>query len=280
MGDVPKCVCSAWIISGCWMDFIEFLLQFFYSLITSIIFLSLVFVYAKSIKRVDIIDSFWGVTVLLSVVSAFIISGNNRITSWAAVVLVAFWAFRLSKHVFSRFRRSKNTDARYDELIKKLPDHHMYLQIYLRFFVVQAFLATVVSLPGLALIYSPEYSVFWVYIGAAIWLAGFVIEIISDKQLAQFAKNTENHNQLIKSGLWRYSRHPNYFGEIVIWWGLCIMTIGSWYLVPAMIGAATITFIITKISGIPPSERQASKREGWLEYKHNTSVLIPWFRRV
>ena len=109
----------------------------------------------------------------------------------------------------------------------------------------------------------------------AFWLAGFGFEFIGDFQLARFKRNPRNHGRIITTGLWKYTRHPNYFGEVALWWGLWLIACsvpGGWVTV---IGPVTITVLILFVSGIPLLEKRYEENEEFREYRRRTSVFFP-----
>ena len=112
-------------------------------------------------------------------------------------------------------------------------------------------------------------------IGVAVWLVGFYFEAVGDAQLARFIKNTANKGKLMQSGLWAYTRHPNYFGEVTQWWGLGIIALavpGGWL---GLIGPLTITYLILKVSGIPMLEKKMALHPDFASYKQRVSVFVP-----
>jgi len=118
-----------------------------------------------------------------------------------------------------------------------------------------------------------------VYFGFLLWLFGYIFESVGDAQLSRFIRNPSNKGKLMQTGLWRYTRHPNYFGEVVQWWAIGIMALsvsGGWM---GMIGPLVITFLILKVSGIPMLEAKMLLKPEFREYKRKTSVFIPWFPR-
>jgi steroid 5-alpha reductase family enzyme len=112
-------------------------------------------------------------------------------------------------------------------------------------------------------------------IGFAVWLVGFYFESIGDKQLNQFIKNPNNKGKLMNSGLWRYSRHPNYFGEVTQWWGIWLISINAINGIFGIIGPITITILILFVSGVPLLENKYKGRKDFEEYKMKTSAFIP-----
>ena len=114
-------------------------------------------------------------------------------------------------------------------------------------------------------------------IGLTIWLGGFFIESIADKQLSQFVRDTNNKGHVLQSGLWKYSRHPNYFGEVTQWWGLFAVVALMPYGLLALVSPITITCLILFVSGVPLLEQKYAGRPEFESYKKRTSVFIPWF---
>ncbi len=228
-------------------------------------------------RRYDIIDVAWG---LLFVAIAWTNAVINQANSVGILVacMVTLWAMRLSFHIFRRWLSSTHEDRRYVELRQKWPARYRGLQMFTRVYIGQALLACVVALPVITLIQSHQSFGVFVIIGAVIWLTGLVIETTADRQLRHFIASAKPGG-LMKEGLWSYSRHPNYFGEILVWWGIAIMGVGTQYALIGFIGAIVITSLIIFVSGIPPSERGMKTRQGWDDYKKHTSVLIPLPRR-
>lgn len=254
-----------------------FLQDILWSFVLALAFLSIVFCYGNYRKRYDIIDSAWGPTFIVIALSLLVLEGNLQTTSVLLLLMVSAWSLRLYHHIYTRFRKSDAEDPRYIELRKKWPKQYIPLQVYLRIYLVQALLATVVSLPVILVVggtVSPLVT--FASLGVAVWLAGFLIEIISDAQLKIFLSIPENRGKIMQDGLWAYSRHPNYFGEILLWWGIGIMTYGTPYALIGFIGPLAITLLIVFVSGIPPAEKRASSKPGWKAYAKKTNVLIPW----
>ncbi|MBM3204878.1 DUF1295 domain-containing protein, partial [Candidatus Uhrbacteria bacterium] len=117
------------------------------------------------------------------------------------------------------------------------------------------------------------------FVGVAVWLLGFYFEAVGDAQLARFIKDPANKGKLMQSGLWAYTRHPNYFGEVTQWWGIWLVALSVPNSLFAMIGPLTITFLILKVSGIPMLEKKMAEHPDFAEYKRRVSVFIPMPRR-
>jgi steroid 5-alpha reductase family enzyme len=114
-------------------------------------------------------------------------------------------------------------------------------------------------------------------VGVLVWAIGFSFETVGDYQLTQFLANPDNRGRILKYGLWKYTRHPNYFGEVTLWWGVFLIALSvanGWM---GIIGPLTISFLILRVSGIPLLERPFEGKPEWEEYKRRTSVFFPWF---
>jgi steroid 5-alpha reductase family enzyme len=226
-------------------------------------------------RRTDVVtDLSYSLTfALLALVLPF--TGAGEPVQLGASLLVLAWALRLGTYLFRRILRME-VDHRFDGM----RDQPLR---FARFWLLQAVTVAVVMLPVSYLLDrdDPPGLGVWSLAGAAVWLAGLVVEAVADAQKASFRANPENRGRFVAGGLWRYSRHPNYFGEMLVWWGLFV------YVVPVLHGAAfavvvgplSITLLLLFVSGIPPLERSADEKYGgdadYREYKRRTSILVP-----
>ena len=224
-------------------------------------------------------EKFYDLTGAITYLSVIIIiSSLSQPLDWRAMIVGAFviiWALRLGSFLFMRIH-ADGKDIRFDE-IKVNP---------MRFLVAWTLQGTWVfltSASALAIITNSArlpLDIF-AYVGMAIWVFGFTIEVIADRQKKQFRNNPDNKGKFINVGLWSWSRHPNYFGEITLWTGITIMSLpllSGWQWV-TLISPIFVIILLTKISGIPTLQRTAKKRWGddkdYQEYVKNTSLLIP-----
>lgn len=248
-----------------------------YSFVSAMVFLTVVFIIAHLKRRYDLIDSAWGPTFIVIALSLVVRDGNTSMIQLLLLAMVSAWGLRLAYHVFRRFLASSSEDPRYIELRKKWPARFIGLQTYLRIYLVQGLLATIISLPVIIMIGGTIIpAVGFASLGIAIWLIGFIIEIMADMQLKIFLSVPENRGKLMTDGLWAYSRHPNYFGEVVLWWGIGLMTYGTMFASLGLLGPLVITLLIVFVSGIPPAERRSRTKPGWNAYAKKTNALIPW----
>lgn len=223
-------------------------------------------------KRNDVADIAWGLGFVLMAWLSFLISGY----SFKALLvngLVTVWGFRLAWHIYNR-NKDKPEDSRYLEWRKTWKN--FYVRSYLQVFVLQGILLFLISLPVLFVNRSVSNS-FGVLeiVGLFVWALGFYFETTGDKQLKDFITNPANKGKLMDQGLWQYSRHPNYFGEVTQWWGIFIIALSIPGSVFTVLGPLTITILILFVSGIPLLEKKYAGRPDWEEYKKRTSIFIP-----
>ncbi len=225
-------------------------------------------------QRYDVIDVFWGPLIASASWTACIQSEAFTVMNIVVLVMVSVWALRLSWYIGRRWWNNPTEDPRYKMLRRSWPKQWIPLQIFFRIYLLQACLATAVALPVLMIIYTNPALGWWTYLGIIIWSGGFILEVIADQQLATFLK-TQRRDVLLTTGLRRWIRHPNYLGEISLWWGIVLMNAPSQYWWLSAIGAATVTCLIVKISGIPPAELRLARKPGWITYRQQTGALLP-----
>ncbi len=246
-----------------------------YQILVPFVFLYMSAWYIISIilKRNDVADIAWGWGFFLSTAILLFIN-NSHWSHYLVFILITFWAWRLALHIFFR-NKGKKEDYRYAKWRKDW-GAWFYFRSFWQVFILQGLLMLVILLPVVA-IYEQTISFnFFTILGIVMWLLGFIFETVSDYQLLKFIKNPNNRGQLLKSGLWQYSRHPNYFGEIIQWWGIWLLSLNF----IAIIGPLLISFLIIKVSGIPMLEKKMEKHPEWDNYKNKTSVLIPFLKRT
>lgn len=244
-------------------------------LIAAIAFMTLWFGLAMYAKRVDVIDAAWGLVFLYLTGVTLMLDGRYEPFQWLVFGFVAVWGLRLFFHIATRLQ-NKSEDARYQAYRKKWGSSFT-TNAFFRIFMVQAILAVVVAAPAVAAIVSPHSPIMWLaVIGFAIWGFGIVFEAIADWQLTKFTakKAGRSPNDIMDKGLWRYSRHPNYFGEITTWIGAGVVAVSTlqWW---GLIGPIVLAFLIIKVSGIPLLEKRYASNPNYKVYKQKTPVLVP-----
>ncbi|MEY3238683.1 MAG: hypothetical protein RIR11_121 [Bacteroidota bacterium] len=224
-------------------------------------------------KRNDVADIGWGLGfVLLSLVALL----TQPVSSTAILVytLVIIWGVRLAIHIASR-SVGKAEDFRY-RAWREAWGKWFVLRSYLQVYVLQGGFMWIISMP--ILIAAAQYSdhLYWTAIpGVLLWLIGFGFEAIGDYQLSVFVKNKQNKGDIMQSGLWRYTRHPNYFGEVVLWWGIFLIVLPLDYGWLGIISPLTITFLLLFVSGIPMLEAKYKDNPQFQAYKKRTSAFFP-----
>jgi len=197
---------------------------------------------------------------------------------WIMAGMVTFWGLRLALHLIRRIV-SEPEDGRYQQLRREWQGKNINLR-FLLFFEFQALLDVLLSLPMLlaALNPAPQLSALE-YAGVALWLVAVIGESISDAQLAAFKRDPGNRGRVCQQGLWRYSRHPNYFFEWFIWVAWMVYALASPWGWPSVVCPALMLFFLFRLTGIPATEAQALRSRGdeYARYQQTTSAFVPWF---
>jgi len=227
-------------------------------------------------KRNDVADVAWGLGFVLLAWASFFLSGGSGPRGVLVGILVSVWGLRLAWHIHAR-HRAKAEDYRYLAWRRQW-GRWFYVRSYAQVYLLQGALLFLVSLPVLMINRRPSGTLSLLdSIGVCIWLFGFLFESVGDAELARFVKYPLNKGKLLRSGLWRYTRHPNYFGEVALWWGIWLIALGvpgGWF---GIVGPLTITILILKVSGIPMLEKKMAEHPDFAQYARSTSVFLPWF---
>jgi steroid 5-alpha reductase family enzyme len=229
--------------------------------------------YAASRHNVNIVDSLWSLFFLVASGVYIGFGGQWTPPSLGLLALVALWSLRLALHLSIR-NQGKPEDRRYAAMRASNPRFNG--QSLVTVFGLQAVLAWLISLPLAAALIEPAQLHPLHLAGAALFLIGFACEAVSDWQLARFKARPENRGAVLDSGLWRYSRHPNYFGEAVIWWGFYLFALASgaaWTIISPLL----MTFLLLKVSGVSLLEKDIhERRPAYRRYKETTPAFFPW----
>ena len=224
------------------------------------------------IKRADFIDIYWGPSFFLSALLIFLLNNNFTLANFIILILVGIWGLRLALYLFFR-NIKKDEDKRYVKIRASIGNIGLYFITYM----IQIILIGLVSLPIQALIIHTETSNlnFISLIGVIIALSGVIIESIADIQMSKFKLIPSNKGKLMDKGLWQFSRHPNYFGDSLFWWGVFIFSYGYTFNLLIVISPIIMTYFLMRVSGVTLLERQLRhKKEGYEEYINNTSSFI------
>ena len=241
-------------------------------------YVSVWFLISLLLKRNDIADIAWGLGFVAIVIFLFI---TQTVTKQSGIVyiLTIIWGMRLAIHIGLR-TKGKPEDFRY----KKWRDEwgkYFVLRSYLQVYLLQGFFMWIISVPILVVSMAKNQQISpFMFVGLIIWLIGFAFESIGDYQLMQFIKHKQNKSDIMQTGLWKYTRHPNYFGEVLVWWGIFIMVLPLEYGCWAIISPITISFLLLYVSGIPMLEAKYKDNVAFQEYKKRTSAFFPRVPKV
>ena len=224
-------------------------------------------------NNVTHVDSMWSLFFALAAFCYTHFSGESSPRSAIIVTLVSIWALRLCIYLTWR-NWGQHEDSRYAVIRKNNSPRFWLTSIYI-VFGLQALLAWVISLSLYAAIDSNVALNMLDYLGLALFLFGLTWEILADNQLAKFKANPQNKGRVLDTGVWRYSRHPNYFGECCIWWGFYLFALatGAWW---AIISPVLMTFLLLKVSGVSLLEQTiVNRRPAYTDYIRTTNAFWP-----
>lgn len=241
-------------------------------LATTAVLMLVAWLISLPLRNVAVVDIFWGPAVAAAGVTWLVQAGLAG-RGVLAVLLAVLWAMRLALHIFWR-GRGQPEDRRYREIRARNEPNFALKSLWL-VFLLQAVLAAVIALPLLGAATSTAPLGPLDVLAAAAWLAGFVIQAVADLQMARFQRGPDAGRRVMDRGLWRYSRHPNYFGETVMWWSLGLIALGggAWW---ALAGPLLLTFLLLKVSGVALTEKDiASRRPEYQAYIRRTSAFVP-----
>lgn len=232
------------------------------------------FVISLLAHRNDIADVAWGIGFIVVVWLSYLF-GNQSVNLLVAAVCVTFWGLRLAAHIHTRNARKKE-DYRYAQWRLEWGSWFIvrsYLQVYL----LQGIFMFLVISPVLWLAFN-SYAFDWMWfhtLGVVVWIVGFIFEAVGDYQLRVFMKNPDNKGRIMRYGLWSRTRHPNYFGEVTLWWGVWLITLSTPFILWSLVGPLTITYLILFVSGIPMLEKKYEGNKEFEEYKRTTPAFFP-----
>lgn len=246
------------------------------SAILILIYMHLVMLIAFAKKDNGVVDVGWGggFTVLAWYLHVY----HTHAHSLLVAILISLWGLRLSIYIGLRNFKNGKEDWRYAKWRKDW-GQWFFLRSWLQVFLLQGFFMWLVSLsfqqrPATLTLH------WYQHLGILVFFYGFLWESIADYQLFRFKQKNINHGKIMMSGLWRFSRHPNYFGEAVLWWGIFLIVLpwGHWYW--SLLSAATMTWLLTRVSGVPFLEWKYRDHPEYLQYIRTTPAFLPDFRKV
>jgi steroid 5-alpha reductase family enzyme len=240
---------------------------------TIFIYMNVLNIIAKLTKNAGYVDIGWGVGFVVVAWTLLLQAETVTKTQVLLVILTSLWGLRLGWHIAKR-NIGKPEDWRYQNWRRDWGKNYWW-RAYLQIFMLQGVMMLLISASAVVLFETATNPPLWLVVsGVSIWLVGYLFEVVGDWQLAQFVK-TKQTGEIMTSGLWRYTRHPNYFGEVVQWWGLWLLVAAvenGWL---ALISPLTITILITRISGVPMLEKKYADKPQFQAYAKRTNKFFP-----
>lgn len=241
-----------------------------------ILFAYMCLLFVISILRKDngTADIGYGIGFVVATISALLFAGTTPFTVLLTSPVV-LWAVRLAVRIFLK-NKGKPEDFRY-RAWRDAWGKSFLLRSFFQIYMLQGAVILTVVMPVLLSIAYPRPALFGlVAVGICLWAVGFFFEVIGDYQLDRFIRNPANKGNIMTSGLWAYSRHPNYFGESLMWWGIAIAASGlSYFGIIGFVSPVLITYLLLFVSGVPMLEKKWTGNPEWEAYKARTSVFIP-----
>lgn len=227
------------------------------------------------VNDASIVDIVWGLGFVLATGVAYLSSPIDTITdrSLLMLIMVGIWGLRLSGYLAWR-NIGKGEDRRYQQMRKKSPDSFWLVSLY-KVFGIQAILMWIVAVPAVV-VHAIDEPLYWLdFVGLSVWVVGFFFETVGDIQLARFKSQPDSRGKVMDRGLWRYTRHPNYFGDFCVWWGVFVVAAaaGAWWTVfsPILMSA-----LLMRYSGVGLLEKTIGRRRpGYEEYAKKTNAFFP-----
>jgi steroid 5-alpha reductase family enzyme len=240
------------------------------------LYMTIIFILALMRKDNSIVDVAWGVGFIVVALYSIVQSGEVDLRKMIVSLLVLLWGMRLSFHIMVR-NSGKGEDFRYKAWRNtwKL----FILRSFFQIFMLQGVFMLIISSPVWFINFNSGGPLGpWDSLGLLVFGAGFMIEALADYQLVDFKKNPDNRGKIITTGLWAVSRHPNYFGEALVWWGISFYALSfpfGWY---TLISPLIITLLLRFVSGVPMLEKKYEHHPDWPDYKAKTAAFVPFIK--
>lgn len=239
--------------------------------------MTLLFVVAAVIKNNSIVDIFWGLGFVIIAIFSISFSGDFTAKKILASSLVLIWGLRLSAHIFFR-NIGKGEDFRYKAWREQWKN--FYVRSFFQVFVLQGIMMLIIASPVTLVNSSASDEIgFLDILAVLVFASGFIFETVGDAQLTRFRTDPANKGKIITTGLWKYTRHPNYFGEALLWWGIWLFAASEINGLLTLISPVVITLLLRFVSGVPLLEKKYEGRTDWEEYKKLVSPFIPRYRK-
>ena len=240
-----------------------------------LVLMGLTFAVALKVGKHAVIDVTWGLGFVVIAATAYVLHTGDATRAAVVLAIVGLWGLRLATHIFNR-SRGHGEDPRYEALLGRAPGNpHLYA--VQRVYLPQAVILWFVSLPAQVAMFSEDGPGPLLWIGVVVWAVGLTFETVGDWQLHRFRSDPANKGEVLDTGLWRYTRHPNYFGDATAWWGIYLVAtdtgLPGWLTV---LSPLLMTWFLAKGTGKPLLEKDmAERRPGYVDYVQRTSGFVP-----
>jgi len=242
-----------------------------------LVMMTILWIISVIVKNVSIVDLFWGFGFVLSAALYFFLTDGQSVRKIIVLILVTIWGLRLSSYLTWR-NIGKGEDYRYQKFRQHYGERRYWWISFFQTFLLQGILMWLISAPLLGAQYIDKNPIsFLDYAGILFWLLGIFFEIMGDSQLAHFKANPSNKGKVLDTGLWHYTRHPNYFGEAAIWTGYAMFSCSAGIYLPVLSSVLMIALII-RVSGVILLEKSLREtKPQYRRYIETTSAFVPWF---
>ena len=257
----------------------------------AIAWMTVAFATSRLVRRNAVVDVFWGSGFVVLYVASLLIShamsssegsrawwsGSSFSTTarYGVLVVVAAWGVRLTVHLIVR-QRGRGEDSRYVMIMRRAGERNQTLYAFCAIYMLQAALMWFISIPLQWIAFAPTFNSLVLWTGVVTVAAGTIFETVADAQLSRFVADPANQHTTMNRGLWRYSRHPNYFGDAVVWWGIYVAAAATTWGLLTFASPLVMTILLTRVSGKPLLEAKLSRtRSGYAEYVAATSGFVP-----
>lgn len=238
---------------------------------------SITFLIGHRIGRYNVVDVAWGLGFVAVAAVCALVGHGDPARRWLLLALVSIWGLRLSFHIH-RKTVGAGEDRRYTDL---LGDATLW-QVVRKVFLLQGFLTLFISFPlQLSAVTGPTPKPLLAVtaLGVAVWLLGFTFEAVGDRQLRVFKSDPAHRGVIMDRGLWAWTRHPNYFGDACVWWGLWLITVNGWVPLATVVSPLVMSYFLVDVSGARLTERYMRDRPGFAEYQKRTAYFVPGVKR-
>jgi len=248
------------------------------SLLAIMLTMTLVWLGTRKTNDVSIVDVFWGLGFVIVVGGCLVLAPSTDTRTLLLTSLISLWGLRLAWHLFRRWSSHSEEDVRYAQM-RANSKGDFAVQSLFKVFWLQAIILWIVAMPIQLAILNGQATPLGLLdiLGILVFAIGFGLEVIADRQLRQFKKNPDNKGKVLRTGLWAWSRHPNYFGEAVLWWGLFLIACAVEGVIYTIISPILMTFLLVRVSGVRMLDGiLKDTKPAYADYMASTSSFIPW----